>query len=50
MTGELNIQEYLAEGVEYIVKDAIRASIKNPKEILFLRKFSKKFLTKVYFS
>lgn len=38
---EINIQEYLAGGVENIVKDALRASVKNPKEILFLRKFSK---------
>ena len=41
MDNDFNIQEYLAGGVEYIVKDAIRASIRNPKEILFLRKFSK---------
>ena len=41
MDNNFDIQEYLAKGVEYIVKDAIRASIKNPKEILFLRKFSK---------
>ena len=41
MEGNFNIQEYLAEGVEHILKDALRASIKNPKEILFLHKFSK---------
>lgn len=41
MGDDFDIQEYLANGVEYIIKDAIRASIKNPKEILFLRKFSK---------
>ena len=41
MEDNFNIQEYLAEGVEYILKDALRASIKNPKEILFLHKFSK---------
>lgn len=41
MNDKFNIQEYLAEGVEYIIKDAIKASIKNPKEILFLHKFSK---------
>ena len=38
---DINIQEYLAEGVEYIVKDSIRSCLKNPKEILYLRKFSK---------
>ncbi len=41
MEEKFNIQKYLAEGVEYILKDAIRASIRNPKEILFLHKFSK---------
>ncbi|WP_292822523.1 radical SAM protein [Methanobrevibacter sp.] len=41
MENNFNIQEYLAEGVEYILKDALRASIKNPKEILFLHKLSK---------
>ena len=38
---EFDIQEYLADGVENIVKNAIKASIKNPKESLFLLKFSK---------
>ena len=41
MNGNFNIQEYLANGVEHIIKDSIRASIRNPKEILFLHKFSK---------
>ena len=41
MEDNFNIQEYLADGVEIIVKDAIRASLKNPKESLFLLKFSK---------
>jgi MoaA/NifB/PqqE/SkfB family radical SAM enzyme len=42
MTGtDFDIQEYLAEGVEIILKDAMRASLKNPKESLFLVKFSK---------
>ena len=41
MDNDFNIQEYLADGVENIVKDALRASLRNPKEILFLRKFSK---------
>lgn len=36
-----NLQEYLSEGVEAIVKGAVRVSIKNPKESLFLIKFSK---------
>ena len=41
MSENFDIQEYLAEGVEIIVKDAIRTSIKNPKESIFLYKFSK---------
>jgi len=36
-----NIQTYLADGVENIVKDAISATFKNPKETLFLAKFAK---------
>ena len=37
----LNLHEYLSNGVESIVKDAIRASLKNPKESLFLARFAK---------
>jgi MoaA/NifB/PqqE/SkfB family radical SAM enzyme len=36
-----DVQEYLAEGVEVILKDAFRASFRNPKESLFLVRFSK---------
>ena len=36
-----NIQEYLADGVEGIVKDSMKACLKNPKESLFLVKFAK---------
>ena len=36
-----NLQEYLSYGAEIIVKDAIRASLKNPRESLFLVKFAK---------
>ena len=36
-----NLQNYLAEGAEIIVKDAIKASLKNPKESLFLARFAK---------
>lgn len=36
-----NIQEYLAEGVEGILKSSLRATLKNHKETLFLAKFSK---------
>ena len=41
MSESFNIQDYLANGVEVIIKDAMRASLKNPKESLFLLKFSK---------
>lgn len=41
MENNINIQDYLANGVEAIVKDSIRATIKNPRESLFLLKFSK---------
>lgn len=36
-----DIQEYLANGAENIVKNAISATFKNPKETLFLAKFIK---------
>ena len=36
-----DLQNYLAAGVEDILKDAVRSCIKNPKESLFLLKFSK---------
>ena len=38
---DFNIQDYLAEGVEIILKDAMHATLKNPKESLFLLKFSR---------
>ena len=41
MQNNFNLQEYLANGVENIVKDAIYATFKNPKETLFLAKFAK---------
>ena len=42
MENEFDIQEYLEVGVESILKDAVRVSLKNPKESLFLLKFSRK--------
>ena len=35
------MQEYLANGVENIIKNAVKATLHNPKETLFLAKFSK---------
>ena len=36
-----NIQEYLSEGVDSIIRDAVHISLKNTKETLFILKFSK---------
>ena len=41
MNESFNIQEYLSNGVESIIKDAVRATLSNPRESLFLLKFSK---------
>ena len=38
---DFNLQNYLADGVEVILKDAMHATLKNPKESLFLLRFSK---------
>ena len=35
------MQKYLASGVENIIKNAVKATLKNPKETLFLAKFAK---------
>ena len=32
----IDIQQYLTEGVEAIVKDALRATLRDPKESLFM--------------
>lgn len=40
MTGEFNIQEYMTHGVERVVSDAIRATLKNPKESAYMLKFA----------
>ena len=39
MNLEFNLEEYLSNGVENIIKGAIRASLKNPKESVFIAKF-----------
>ena len=36
----LDIQRYLTEGVEAIVKDALRATLRDPKESLFMARFA----------
>lgn len=35
-----DLQKYLAEGVETIVKDALRATLRDPKESLFMARFA----------
>lgn len=41
MKTEINdLQQYLAEGVEAIVKDALRATLRDPKESLFMARFA----------
>lgn len=41
MGADFDLQEYLASGDEAILKDAFRASLRNPKESLYLLRFSK---------
>lgn len=41
MNNNFDIQEHLASGAESIIKNAISATFKNPKETLFLLKFIK---------
>ena len=40
MTQEFDIQEYMTHGVERVVSDAIRATLKNPKESAFMARFA----------
>ena len=40
MQETLDIQQYLTEGVEAIVKDALRAALRDPKESLFMAHFA----------
>ncbi len=40
MKEEFNLERYLSDGVENIVKNAIKASLSNPKESIFLAKYA----------
>ena len=40
MAEEFNIQEYMTRGVERVVTDAVRATLKNPKESAYMAKFA----------
>ena len=40
MDREFDIQSYMTRGVERIVADAIRATVKNPRETTYMLKFA----------
>ena len=40
MEKEFDIQEYMTKGVERVVADAIKATLKNPKESAFMLGFA----------
>ena len=40
MDKDFNIQEYMTRGVERVVADAVKATLKNPKESAFMAKFA----------
>jgi MoaA/NifB/PqqE/SkfB family radical SAM enzyme len=40
MQETMDIQQYLTEGVEAIVRDALRATLRDPKESLFMARFA----------
>ncbi|QFJ55079.1 radical SAM protein [Pseudobutyrivibrio xylanivorans] len=40
MNKEFNIQEYMTRGVERVVSDAIKATLKNPKESAYMARFA----------
>ncbi len=40
MTKEFDIQEYMTRGVERVVADAVKATLKNPKESAYMAKFA----------
>ena len=39
-SGAFDIQAYMTRGVERVVADAVRATLKNPKESIFMAKFA----------
>lgn len=41
MDEKFDLQQYLTEGVEQVVKDALRATLKDPRESMFLAKFAR---------
>ena len=41
MEKEFDIQEYMTKGVEQVVSDALKATLKNPRESAFMLKFAR---------
>ncbi|MFH1511999.1 MAG: radical SAM protein [Bacillota bacterium] len=44
MTTEFNLTEYLNKGAEQLIKDILMATLRNPKESAFLRRYHKRHL------
>lgn len=40
MNERFDLQKYLTEGVEQVIKDALRATLRDPRESAFLVKFA----------
>lgn len=40
MSEEFDLQKYMTEGVERVVNDAIKATLKNPRESAFMLRFA----------
>ena len=40
MNGDFDLQGYLTKGVETVVADAVKATLKNPKESAFMLRFA----------
>ena len=39
MSKEFNLSQYMSEGIENIIKNVLKSSIKNPKETAFVMKY-----------
>ena len=40
MPEAIDLQKYLTEGVDMIVRDALRATLRDPRESLFMARFA----------
>ena len=40
MSETFDIQEYMTHGVERVVADAVKATLKNPRESVYMAKFA----------